>query len=141
MDVDWEQQLLMASRRRDESEERRFVDLVQQAFNKCTLDVARVLMKTYTSAPDFGTQEVVGSTLASASPETSVRAMLEELPRLLSEAPEWAQTLIGEEVDNRPALLTLIAASMPAQVKLSLRQLLDDKAFREFYPNAANISV
>lgn len=141
MNPDWEQQLLVASQRRDEAEERRFVELVQQANSKCTLDVARVLMKTYSDAPDFGTQEIVGSVLASATPEIAVRAILEELPRLMAEAPNWAESLIGEEVEHRPTMLKSIAVSMPAQVKLSLRKLLGSKDFCDFFPNARSMSI
>ena len=125
MDVDWSHELLQASRRRDEAEEQKFLALVDQAFGKCTLEVAKVLMKTFSDAPDFGTQERVCSTLASALPQFQVRAMLEELPRLLAEAPEWADALIGEEVEHRPALLKTIAATMPGEVRMALRQLLD----------------
>src|SRR5262245_39638287 len=135
MDPEWEQQVLVASGRQNEAEERRFVELVEQANNRCTLAVARVLMKTFSDAPDFGTQEIVGSVLASAAPEISLRAILEELPRLVAEAPEWAKSLIGEEVEHRPTLLKSIATSMPAKVKLSLRQLLGNKDFRDFYPS------
>jgi hypothetical protein len=141
MDSDWEQQLLVASRRNDELEQQRFLALVDQAFAKCTLDVVRVLMKTFSDVPDYGTQERVVSVLASAAPEVALRGKLEELPRLLTEAPEWAESLIGEEVEHRPGLLKSIAASMPAQVKLSLRQLLGNKDFRDFYPNATQISI
>jgi hypothetical protein len=141
MNSDWEQELLSASARRDEAEQERFLALVDQAFGRCTLPVARVLMKTFSDMPDFGTQERVVSALASATPEVTLRAKLEELPRLLDEAPEWAESLIGEEVEHRPTLLKSIAASMPAQVKLSLRQLLGNKDFRDFYPNATQISI
>lgn len=139
MDADWSHELLRASRRRGEAEEQRFLALVDQAVGKCTLEVAKVLMKTFSDAPDFGTQERVCSALASARPEVQIRAMLEELPRLLLEAPQWAESLIGEEVEHRPALLKSIAASMPGEVRMALRQLLSNKDFRDFYPSATSI--
>jgi len=141
MDVKWESELLIASQRRDEAEQQRFLTLVDQAFERCTLAVAKTLMRTFSDVPDFGTQERVCSVLASAPPEVAIRAKLEELPRLVVEAPEWAESLIGEEVEHRPELLKSVAASMPAAVKLSLRQLLGNKEFRDFYPNAAGVAV
>jgi hypothetical protein len=141
MNTDWERQLLETSARRDEAEQQRFLALVDQASGKCALDVARVLMKTFSDTPDFGTQERVVSVLATALPQVVLCAKLEELPRLLDEAPEWAESLIGEEVEHRPELLTSVAGSMSAQVKLALRRLLGDKDFRDFYPNATRISI
>jgi hypothetical protein len=141
MDGNWADEVLSASQRRDEAEQQRFLALIDQAFERCTLDVAKVLMKTFSDVPDFGTQERVCSVLASALPEVAIRAKLEELPRLVVEAPEWAEALIGEEVEHRPGLLKSMAGSMPAAVKLSLRQLLGNKGFRDFYPKAAGISV
>jgi hypothetical protein len=140
MDISWADELLSASQRRDELEQQRFLTLVDQAFERCTLDVAKVLMKTFSDAPDFGTQERVCSVLASALPEVAIRAKLEELPRLVAEAPEWAESLIGEEVEHRPGLLKSMTASMPAAVKLALRQLLGNRAFRDLYPNAVQVS-
>jgi hypothetical protein len=141
MDANWADELLSASKRRDEGEEQKFLLLVDQAFERCTLEVAGVLMKTFSDAPDFGTQERVCGVLASAPPEIVIRAELEELPRLIVDAPDWAESLIGEEVEHRPGLLKAIAASMSPAVKLSLRQLLGRKDFREFYPNAVEVSV
>lgn len=141
MDIKWADEVLSASRRGDEAEEQRFLTLVDQALGRCTLEVAKVLMKTFTDVPDFGTQERVCNLLASALPEVAIRAKLEELPRLIVEAPEWAESLIGEEVEHRPGLLNSTAVSMPAAVKMALRQLLGKKDFRDFYPNAAGVSL
>jgi len=139
MDENWSHELLEASRRRGEAEEQRFLALVDQAFGQCTLEVARVLMKTFSDAPDFGTQERVCGALASARPEVAVRAILEELPRLLVDAPQWAESLIGEEVKHRPDLLKSVAASMPGEARMALRQLLSTKDFRDFYPSATSL--
>jgi len=141
MDSNWANEVLSASARRNEVEEKEFLALVDQASGRCSLEVARVLMKTFSDKPDFGTQERVCSVLASAPPEVAIRAKLEELPRLLAEAPEWAESLLGEEVEHQPVLLKSVAAHMPPTVKLSLRQLLGNKDFRDFHPNATRISV
>lgn len=73
MDIDWADAVLSASQRRDEAEEDCFLALVDQADGRCTLEVARVLMKTFSDVPDYGTQERVRSVLAGALPEVAIR--------------------------------------------------------------------
>lgn len=57
MQANWKKNLLNASSRANEDQEKIFLDLVGQAFNKCTLEVARTLMKIFTAKPNYGTQE------------------------------------------------------------------------------------
>src|SRR3970040_861219 len=105
MDPKWKERILgLKHRYTDESESKEFVSLVDKMMGKCTIEVVKVLMKTFTSEPDYGIQESVVSVLASAQPEVYVQALLEELPRLSSEAPEWAETLVGREIHLRPSL-------------------------------------
>ena len=52
-----------------------------------------------------------------------------------------AEALIGEELEYRPELLEAIAKSMPSEVNLSLRGLLSNTDFRNFFPNAKRVSV
>lgn len=141
MEKNWAEKLLSASKRANEKQQKEFLCLVDQANNLCTLDVARILMKTFSSSPDYGTQERVESILATADPEIVTQAILEELPRLWKEAPEWAESLIGLEVEKRQELLQRVASTMPEHVKNALRQLINDSNFKEFYPNAMNIVV
>lgn len=141
MEANWTDKLLKASRRSGEGEEKEFLRLVDQAFGVCSLEIARVLMKTFSEKPDYGTQERVISALASAEAEDVAQAMLEELPRLVEEAPRWVESLIGLEVEKRPALLQKVALRMPQETKKVLRKLLSDKAFQNFYPEAKKISV
>lgn len=141
MDKSWEIRVLKASERSSEREESEFLELVDQANGKCTLEVARVLMKTFSDKPDYGTQERVNSVLGSGKREDAIVALLEELPRLVKEAPEWAFVLIGAETITGTHMLSSIASRMPAPTKKALRTVLDDPEFREFYPEAADITI
>jgi hypothetical protein len=98
-------------------------------------------MKTFSDTPDYGTQKRVVSTLATADDQIVTQAILEELPRLVKEAPEWAEALVGLEVDKRPELLQKVASQMPESVRKALRELLAKKDFQDFYPGACRITV
>jgi len=141
MDADWAKKLLHASTRASEREQEEFLGLVDQACGVCTLETARLLMTTFSDKPDYGTQEKVVSTLATADDQIVTQAILEELPRLVKEAPEWAESLVGLEVDKRPELLQKVASQMPERVRKALRELLADKDFQDFYPGACRITV
>jgi len=141
MNADWEKKLLEAAKRSNEEEEKEFLRLVDMAEGNCSLDAVRSLMKTFSAQPDYGTQERVESVLATAKDKDVTRGILEELPRLLAEAPEWAESLVGIEVDNRLELLSSIAATMPDNVKNCLRQLTQSDEFVDFYPAAKNLSI
>lgn len=136
MRIDWENQLLAASSRDSEQQEHEFLSLVDEVANNVDLEIARVLMKTYLAKPDFGTQDSVESVLATGTPEIVVRAVLEEMPRLTSEAPEWAVTLLGQELEHRPALLLAAMEVMPNEVKAAVTAVASDSEFLEFYANA-----
>lgn len=139
MDADWNNKLLRAARRADAAQVEEFLRLVDQADENCSLDTVRILMRTFTANPDYGTQERVGSVLATARPEDVTRGILEELPRLMSEAPEWAVCLVGVEIDYRPALLSAVAATMPDEIRDCLRQLTQSESFVDFYPAAKTL--
>jgi len=66
MDETWKKELLKASRRLDSDQVDEFLNLINQASGKCSLDVARVFMKTFSDQPDYGTQERVISVLSTA---------------------------------------------------------------------------
>lgn len=141
MNEKWKAQFLDASLRGDARQEQEFLSLVDQVDRCCSLEVARVLMKSFTASPDFGTQERVVSVLASADKSDAVTAILEELPRLLVEAPEWAEVLVGQEVDRRPELISQLANRLSTDVQNALRKLLADKDFRELYPAAEKLKI
>jgi hypothetical protein len=56
--------------------------------------MAKTLMNTFNETDDYGTQEAVVNVLNSIETEIYYRALLEELPRLVDEAPEWAESLL-----------------------------------------------
>lgn len=141
MDEKWKQHFLEAMRRRDITEEQEFLSLVDQVEGNCPLDVARVLMKSFSDTPDFGTQERVVSQLASAEKSDAITAILDELPRLLVEAREWAAVLVGQEVDRRPELLVQLARQSSPDVRQALLTLLAEDDFTDFYPNAKSLMI
>jgi len=105
-------ELLLYSHRQTEEEVKKFLDIVDNLEGKINLQIAKVLMKTFSEQPDWGTQESVISTLASGDPDIVIKAILEEMPRLLKEAPRWADTLIINEYNfNRDHLLNALQSS------------------------------
>lgn len=139
MPQNWEQELLLASQRRDAQDEARFLELVSQARDRVSLEIARVLMKTFSANEDFGTQERVCSVLSSGASEVQTRAILEELPRLMQEAPEWAEVLVGDELNERLDIVNKLLPAMPQDVKVAVRQLINDPDFADMYENASKI--
>lgn len=91
----------------------------------------RVLMKTFSAKPDYGTQERVLSVMSGGSHRDAVKAILEELPRLVVEAREWADTLVITEFTHRRAMLIAAAKEMPEDIKDALRVVLQSEDFRD----------
>ncbi len=135
MDREWKERILTTSKRETEEEELEFIRLVHTANGNCDLDTVRVLMKTFSEKDDFGTQECVRSALASASKQDYVLGVLEELPRLVRETPDWAMVCLWREVHDRHEMVLNIANTMPFEVVVSLRQLLLDPDFQEDNPD------
>ena len=139
MDQRWVESILRASQRRDESEVREFFNLVKQAESKCDLATARVLMKTFSGNEDYGTQEVVCSVLASCDPRIYVQALLEELPRLATECPDWAEALMSEAVRFHADTLTNVALEMPSVIKNALKRVFAEQDFLDDSDQAKRI--
>lgn len=139
----WQQDVLRTSARRNESEEdeKEFLSLVDRAFGECTIEIARILMKTFSVQPDYGTQESVVGALMSAGDEIFIQAILEELPRLIREAPEHAEDLLGIAVERNPEMLKKVASQLNMEIRNSLRNVLQRTDFLEFHPEASQISV
>jgi len=136
MRPDWETQLLAASERDTEEQEHQFLSLVDEAENNVDLSTAKALLKTYINKPDFGTQERVESVLATAGPEIQVQAILEEIPRLVLEAPEWAETLLGQELEHRLSLVVSVMAGLPQSAISAIIKVASKPEFASFYENA-----
>jgi hypothetical protein len=139
MRTDWKDRILELKHRTTEAEDEEFLALVDEVMGKCTPEVTKTLMQTFTGEEDYEVQESVISVLASAPPEVYQVALLAELPRLLGEAPEWAETLIGREVHSRPSLLASTARKMDETTKANLVQLLTRSSFAEFFPNSKQV--
>lgn len=139
MRADWKTRILRLKHRTTQADNKELVALVYEAAGECTPEVAKTLMQTFTGEEDYEVQESVASVLASASPEIYHAALLEELPRLLDEAPQWAEDLVGHEVEFRPLLLASAAKKMNEIIKASLVQLLTTSSFTQFYPNAEQV--
>src|SRR4051794_24093212 len=117
MSPEWKAKILSLQDKDTEDAANEFVALVDQAVNRCDLETARALMKTFTTDEDYGVQESVVSALSTAKPEDYQTALLEDLPRLLRDAPEWAQTLIEREVKSHPEIFLRISKTMPTEIK------------------------
>ena len=132
----WKVKFLEAMRRSSRSQEMEFLALVDQVASSCSIDVARVLMKSFSSRADYGTQERVVSVLASANRRDAITALLEELPRLILEAPDWAEDLVGQEIDRCHELLMELARGSSQEIVNSLRKLLTKEDFLDLHPKA-----
>jgi hypothetical protein len=106
-----------------------------------TPEIAKSLLSTFSSNPDFGTQERVCSVLAGAPTDVRVTAVLEELPRLMHEAPEWAEVLMGELIDNELVAVKRHLHFASAETRLAVRGLLSRNDFCSSYPNAGSLNA
>jgi hypothetical protein len=136
MDWEWGELLLRAAQRRNEADEKEFARLLERVEGKCDADAARILMKTFSAQEDFGTQELVISALASCDPHDRVTALLEELPRLTVECPEWAHILVSDAIGAHSQELIDTAKLMSPQAKASLRLVLEQQDFLDLSPLA-----
>lgn len=141
MNKEWEIKFLAVLGRESEQEEKEFLKLLDQTKDNLNLEVMRVLMRSFTNKPDYGTQERVINVMSNGEDELVIQAILEELPRLVVEAPEWAEALIGPEVDNRPTVLSKVALKMPIEIRRALMELLKSKDFQDFYPSANKVTL
>ena len=124
MRQNWAEELLAVSERSDENQLKLFRSLVDEVVGKCNIDVARTLMKTFTSNPDHSwTQEGVYNVLSSAETGVYLQALLEELPRLVSEVPRWAEVLFAR-AQFKPEMVRDIAQRMPRSVRRALREVV-----------------
>ena len=138
---EWREQLLVSGARETPEQEARFLRLVEVMAGSVTPFVARTLLATFRAAPDVGTQERVCSVLAGAPVDTRVTAILEELPRLNGEAPEWAETLMGDLVEHDLLALKRHLHLADADTRLAVRVLLSRKRFCEMYPKAKSLQA
>lgn len=135
----WERKLLSLITRSTEEDDLAFVDLVNQVEQKCDLAVCRVLMKTFTGRDDFGVQESVNRVLSSARSEDRQRALLEEFPRLLIEAPDWAVVLLETEVRfHRDSFISTLS-TFPNETKQGVVEILQKQPFSSEFSGLPNL--
>lgn len=121
----WANELKSVPRNIDEVNDEKFWSLVDQAEGSCDKFVAKVLLSTFSDTlEDNGTQEAVIRALNSADARVRCEALLEELPRLKSEAPEWASILIYAEVKFHQSELLEVARRGTAKDRSLLQEFL-----------------
>jgi hypothetical protein len=135
----WQADLLAASRRRTPEEESVFLRLVDDAAGSISPTIAATLLKTFSEAPDFGTQERVCSVLATGDDRTVLNAILCEMPRLLRDAPEWAVSLLCGEVEFREQLFWETLATLPPDVRIAVAKVATCPDFVALQPRAATL--
>jgi len=132
MDLDWKKNILLVAKERDKpGKDREFVELVYQAENKCDLDAVRILMKTFYDLDDYGTQESVNSVFSTVEGEILIEALLEELPRLAKDAPEWAHYLVGREMKRNPKVLELQGNNLSGLSSKILKKIIENRRLIE----------
>ena len=127
MTDEWKNRILQLTNRTDEAEDLEFVRLIDMAIGQCDLDTCKVLMKTFVTDKDYGVQESVVSALSSAGTEDYQIALLEELPRLIVDAPEWAEVLLEREVKNAPNSLRRSLAVITQRNGQVFKELVSSK--------------
>jgi hypothetical protein len=132
---------MTSSARQTPEQQANFARLVDMVGGQVTPKIAKSLLSTFSSNPDFGTQERVCSVLAGAPTDARVTAVLEELPRLIHEAPEWAEVLMGDLIDNELAAIKRHLHFGTAETRLAVRGLLSRKDFCASYPNAGSLNA
>jgi hypothetical protein len=138
---EWHRELMTSSARQTPEQQANFARLVDMVGGQVTPKIAKSLLSTFSSNPDFGTQERVCSVLAGAPTDARVTAVLEELPRLIHEAPEWAEVLMGDLIDNELAAIKRHLHFGTAETRLAVRGLLSRKDFCASYPNAGSLNA
>ena len=137
--IEWEAQLRDVAPRLTSDQASEFLALVDSVAGKVTGEVAKVLMATFSAKPDHGTQERVCSVLASAPSRVQVSAILGEMPRLIVEAPDWAESLLAELLEHHASDLKSVLASATPQTRLAVRAIALRDDFVAFQPRAKSI--
>ena len=117
MTNEWHTRMLELAHRSTEAEDLEFVRLVEMATWSCDFETCQTLVRTFVTDNDYGVQESVVSVLSSAKTEDYQRALLEELPRMVADAPEWAEVLVEREVKNNQAALRKSLANVSFEAR------------------------
>lgn len=120
-------------------QKRHLIALLDQSTSNLDNITLKRLLEIYTSALDWDIQERIESILSEVDKEMWVRVLLEEMPRLLSDAPEWAVSLLGEEIEHRFPVVQKSLSIMPLEVQHSVKSILKSDDFKSFYSNAESL--
>ena len=135
----WKDRIYQLDYRHNPEDARAFVALVDNLVGKVDLDTARLLMKTFIDEPDYGVQESVIAALSSAASDVRVQAILEDLPRLQREAPDWTIDLLSNEIDLHPSVVSRIARELGEPYRSALEESLSDEGFARHHRNAKSV--
>ena len=120
-------------------QERQLIALLDQSTSNLDDIRLKALLEKYTVTLDWDTQERIENILSEVDKEMWVRIVLEEMPRLLSDAPEWAVSLLGEEIEHRFQMVQESLSIMPLEVQHAVESVLKSDDFRSFYSNAESL--
>ena len=137
--ADWAERLLRVSQRKSVDDEAEFYALVDSVAGKVSPEVASVLMQTFSPKEDYGTQEAVCSALASADEQVQMQAILREMPRLVREAHDWAESLICTALQFHFEGFKEALVQSSAQVRSAVHAVVSTAEFQSFQPRAVAI--
>ena len=138
-DPAWQLALRVAAARDNDEQTWQFLALVDRASGRVCRETARALLATFSARPDYGTQERVCGVLSTGDPDVVLDAILQELPRLVEEAPDWAEVLFGGEVHWRPAETSAAIRRASPEARRTAIRLLRRPDFARFYANSGEV--
>jgi hypothetical protein len=134
MDSDWKKRILELRYWDDEEEAREYLELVGRAKYRCDLDTCRSLMKTFVTDEDFEVQESVISVLSTAKPQDRQLALVEELPRIMVDAPDHAADLVENEIRFHFDTFKETVRDIQPTLKEALNQILKRESLIQQFP-------
>jgi hypothetical protein len=135
-----ETEIIRLSKCETDEEEKKFLDLLNEFQHKgIERSEAKLLMKTFQNGCITSIQESVIRVLTSGGDELYMDVMLEELPRISREAPEWLDALLATEVEHKPDFLVHALEKKSEEIKKLVLDTIQNKDFIDFTPNAISV--
>lgn len=120
--------LALAADRRNQAAFDELLRLVDGFAHKCDLDCARDLMKLFRDPVNYADEdhfnEHVISAIDTAGPEVWCQALLEELPRLLVDAPAIAYDFLNRGCAQHLEQLVNLSHGLAAPLRLTIRNMI-----------------
>ena len=136
MEQQWIERLREVQFRRNVQEELEFMKIVGTLEGGCNLKCARILMKTFVPAVHFDSQEAVLTVLGLMERPLALKAILEDLPRVLRLDVDFAVALLYHDVSDNPDLLLRMARDSSAEVRDAVVTVLQLPEVRESITSA-----